>query len=318
MFTIGGLSGVSHAFAPADTQQTDTYYIVAHFHYVLFGGALLGLFGGMYFWWPKIFGHFLGEKLGKWHFWVILVGFNLTFGPQHILGLQGMMRRTWTYTEDQGFNTWNLVSTIGALTIAVALIIFMVNVALSYRKHRRNPVDPGPDPWDARSLEWMIPSPTPEHNFDEVPVVEEFDEFWHRKYGHDENGRLVRIAKTEDVVQDRRRDRRAPAVAVVLAARARRRHAAGRVRAHLQPLVGDPRRGARHRRCLRLGHGAVDRPRRGPPPRRPRRTRRRPRVRGSRADRGRGGRRRCDADDAATDDAAVSADAVTTEEAPVG
>jgi cytochrome c oxidase subunit 1 len=202
MFTIGGLSGVSHAFAPADTQQTDTYYIVAHFHYVLFGGALLGLFGGMYFWWPKIFGHFLGEKLGKWHFWVILVGFNLTFGPQHILGLQGMMRRTWTYTEDQGFNTWNLVSTIGAFTIAVALIIFMVNVALSYRKHRRNPVNPGPDPWDARGLEWMIPSPSPEHNFDEVPVVEEFDEFWHRKYGHDENGRLVRIAKTEDVVQD--------------------------------------------------------------------------------------------------------------------
>jgi cytochrome c oxidase subunit 1 len=113
-----------------------------------------------------------------------------------------MMRRTWTYTEDQGFNTWNLVSTIGAFTIAVALIIFMVNVALSYRKHRRNPVNPGPDPWDARGLEWMIPSPSPEHNFDEVPVVEEFDEFWHRKYGHDENGRLVRIAKTEDVVQD--------------------------------------------------------------------------------------------------------------------
>jgi cytochrome c oxidase subunit 1 len=202
MFTIGGLSGVSHAFAPADTQQTDTYYIVAHFHYVLFGGALLGLFSGMYFWWPKVFGHFLGEKLGKWHFWMILIGFNLTFGPQHILGLQGMMRRTWTYTDDQGFSTWNLVSTIGAFTIAVALIIFMVNVALSWRKHRRNPVDPGPDPWDARSLEWMIPSPTPEHNFDEVPVVEEYDEFWHRKYGHDENGRLVRIAKTEDVTQD--------------------------------------------------------------------------------------------------------------------
>ncbi len=201
MFTIGGLSGVSHAFAPADTQQTDTYYIVAHFHYVLFGGALLGLFGGMYFWWPKIFGHFLGEKMGKWHFWVMLVGFNLTFGPQHILGLQGMMRRTWTYTDNQGFNTWNLVSTIGAFMIAVSLIIFMVNVAASYRKHRRNPVDPGPDPWDARSLEWMIPSPSPEHNFDEVPVVEDFDEFWHRKYGHDENGRLVRIAKTEDVVQ---------------------------------------------------------------------------------------------------------------------
>ncbi len=201
MFTIGGLSGVSHAIAPADTQQTDTYYIIAHFHYVLFGGALLALFGGMYFWWPKMFGHMLGEKLGKWHFWVMLVGFNLTFGPQHILGLQGMMRRTWTYTEDQGFNTWNLVSTIGALTIAVSLLIFLANIVLSYRKHRRNPVNPGPDPWDSRSLEWMIPSPVPEHNFDELPVVESVDEFWYRKYGHDDDGRLVRIARTEDVVQ---------------------------------------------------------------------------------------------------------------------
>lgn len=201
MFTIGGLSGVSHAFAPADTQQTDTYYIVAHFHYVLFGGALLGLFGGFYFWWPKIFGYFLGEKLGKWNFWLMLIGFNLTFGPMHILGLQGMMRRTWTYTENQGFNTWNMVSTIGAFVIAVSILLFMANVVASYRKHRKHPVDPGPDPWDARSLEWMIPSPAPEHNFDEVPVVEEFDEFWHRKYGHDENGRLVRIAETADVTQ---------------------------------------------------------------------------------------------------------------------
>ena len=201
MFTIGGLSGVSHAFAPADTQQTDTYYIVAHFHYVLFGGALLGLFAGMYFWWPKAFGYFLSEKLGKWHFWMMLVGFNLTFGPMHILGLQGMMRRTYTYTQGQGFNTWNMVATIGAFTIALALVIFMWNVVSSYRKHKANPVNPGPDPWDARSLEWMIPSPTPEWNFDEVPVVEEFDEFWHRKYGHDAEGRLVQIATAEEVAQ---------------------------------------------------------------------------------------------------------------------
>jgi len=119
----------------------------------------------------------------------------------HILGMQGMMRRTYTYTEGQGFNLWNMVATIGAFTIAVSLILFMVNIALSYRKHKRNPVDPGPDPWDARSLEWMIPSPAPEHNFDELPLVEETDEFWHRKYGHDDDGRLVRIAATEDVVQ---------------------------------------------------------------------------------------------------------------------
>ncbi|MGB3411901.1 MAG: cytochrome c oxidase subunit I [Microthrixaceae bacterium] len=201
MFTIGGLSGVSHAFASADTQQTDTYYIIAHFHYVLFGGSLLTFFGGMYFWWPKAFGHQLSEKLGKWNFWLMFIGFNLTFGPMHILGLQGMMRRTYTYTKGQGFETWNMVSTIGAFTIAVSLIVFMVNIAVSYRKHKRNPVDPGADPWDSRSLEWMIPSPAPEHNFDEIPVVEELDEFWHRKYGHDEEGHLVRIARTEDVVQ---------------------------------------------------------------------------------------------------------------------
>ncbi len=201
MFTIGGLSGVTHAIAPADTQQTDTYYIVAHFHYVLFGGALLGIFSGIYFWYPKVFGHFLNETLGKWHFWVMLVGFNLTFGPMHLLGLQGMMRRTYTYTDGQGFSVWNLVATIGAFTLAVAVLLFIYNVVHSLREHRRNPVNPGPDPWDARSLEWMIPSPAPEYNFSEAVVVEEFDEFWHRKYGHDEEGRLVRIARTEDVAQ---------------------------------------------------------------------------------------------------------------------
>ncbi len=201
MFTIGGLSGVSHAVAPADTQQTDTYYIVAHFHYVLFGGAVLGLFSGIYFWYPKMFGMFLGETLGKWHFWLMMIGFNLTFGPMHMLGLQGMMRRTWTYSDGYGFNTWNLVATIGAFTLAVSVTIFLVNIWASYRAHKRNPVNPGPDPWDARSLEWMIPSPTPEYNFDETVVVEEFDEFWHRKYGHDEDGRLVRIAPTEEVAQ---------------------------------------------------------------------------------------------------------------------
>jgi cytochrome c oxidase subunit 1 len=201
MFTIGGLSGVTHAFAPADTQQTDTYYIVAHFHYVLFGGALLGLFGGFYFWWPKIFGYFLNDRVGKWHFWITLVGFNLTFGPMHILGLQGMSRRYFTYSADQGFDFWNMVATIGAFTIALGLIVFIVNVTRSYRAYKKDPYEVGADPWDSRSLEWMIPSPVPEYNFAEVPEIHELDDFWHRKYGHDENGRLVRIAKTEDVVQ---------------------------------------------------------------------------------------------------------------------
>ena len=201
MFTIGGLSGVSHAFAPADTQQTDTYYIVAHFHYVLFGGAIFGLFAGFHFWWPKAFGHFLREGLGKWTFWVMFIGFNVTFGPMHMLGLQGMSRRIFSYSDGQGFNMWNLVATIGAFMIAVSVAMFFVNIWLSYRDHKKNPVNPGPDPWDARSLEWMIPSPVPEHNFDEIPTVTELDEFWHRKYGHDEDGHLVQIATAEEVCQ---------------------------------------------------------------------------------------------------------------------
>jgi cytochrome c oxidase subunit I len=202
MFTIGGLSGVTHALAPADTQQTDTYYIVAHFHYVLFGGALLGLFAGMYFWWPKVFGHLLSDRLGKWHFWVTLIGFNLTFGPMHILGLNGMSRRIVTYQETDGLTFWNQVATIGAFVITIGTLIFMVNIWYSYRSWRAaGRPNPGPDPWDARSLEWMIPSPTPEHNFDEVPTIHAFDEFWHRKYGEDEEGRAVPMRTAEEVAQ---------------------------------------------------------------------------------------------------------------------
>jgi cytochrome c oxidase subunit 1 len=207
MFTIGGLSGVTHAVAPADTQQTDTYYIVAHFHYVLFGGALFGFIGGWYFWWPKVFGYALGERTGKINFWILLIGFNLTFGPMHVLGLQGMPRRTYTYRDGYGFNLWNFVSTVGAFIIAVSFLIFFWNIWASYRKAKKAAGGKGKkltmpaDPWDSRSLEWMIPSPTPVHNFDVTPTVQSLDEFWHRKYGEDESGRLVRIAATEDVVQ---------------------------------------------------------------------------------------------------------------------
>ena len=148
MFTIGGLSGVTHAVAPADTQQTDTYYIVAHFHYVIFGGALFGFMGGFYFWWPKVFGYVLNDKVGKVHFWLTLIGFNLTFGPQHILGLQGMSRRIPTYRDGYGFNLWNMVSSIGAFVIALAMLVFFVNIVRSKREASRLPA-PGPDPWDA-------------------------------------------------------------------------------------------------------------------------------------------------------------------------
>ncbi len=201
MFTIGGLSGVTHAVSPSDLQQTDTYYIVAHFHYVIFGGAILGFFGGMYFWWPKVFGYQLSERLGSWHFWLILIGMNLTFGPMHIIGLEGQPRRTYTYQKGYGYDVWNMIETIGAFVIATAVLIFLINIWYSRRKAKQNNIVVGADPWDARGLEWMVQSPTPSHNFDEVPIVTHLDEFWHRKYGEDEAGRPVRIAATDDVVQ---------------------------------------------------------------------------------------------------------------------
>ena len=200
MFTIGGLSGVTHAVAPADTQQTDTYYIVAHFHYVLFGGAFFGFMGGFYFYWPKAFGYLLNETLGKWNFWLMLLGFNLTFGPMHILGLQGMSRRVYTYDANYGFELWNKVSTVGAFTLATSIALFLFNIFYS-RAKAKNLANPGPDPWDARTIEWMIPSPVPAYNFDPIPTVTHLDEFWYRKYGETEDGRLVRVAATEDVTQ---------------------------------------------------------------------------------------------------------------------
>ena len=182
-FTLGGLSGVTHAVAPSDTQQTDTYYIVAHFHYVIFGGAVLGLFAGIYYWWPKVFGKMLNEKWGRWNFWLMIIGMNLTFGPMHIIGLQGQPRRMYRWTENRAgegfFNLgfWNLVSSIGAFVLGLGALAFLVNVWIS----RKNPPAPA-DPWDARSLEWITTSPPKEHNFDRIPTVHTLDEFFHRKY----------------------------------------------------------------------------------------------------------------------------------------
>ena len=189
MFIIGGLSGVTHAVVPHDAQQTDTYYVVAHFHYVLFGGAIFGLFGGVYYWWPKAFGYTLSEGLGKLQFWLMFIGFNLTFGPMHILGLEGMPRRIYTYPDGMGWNMWNFIETIGAFTIAASMIVFFLNAQRS-RKRRE---EAGADPWDARTLEWSTPSPPPEYNFEQIPLVENRDDWWHRKYIPGPAGDPVRV-----------------------------------------------------------------------------------------------------------------------------
>ncbi len=169
LFTMGGLSGIFLAAFPVDWQVTDTYYVVAHFHYVLFGGSIFAIFGGVYYWWPKMFGRLLDERLGKVHFWLMFVGFNLTFLPQHMLGLLGMPRRIWTYHHGGLWETYNLISTIGSGVMALGMLVFVVNL---WRTHLlRRGVRAGNDPWLADTLEWYTASPPPAHNFDTVPYV---------------------------------------------------------------------------------------------------------------------------------------------------
>lgn len=187
LFIIGGLSGISHASPPSDFQQQDTYYIVAHIHYVLFGGSIMGIFAGIYYWFPKVTGRVLNDTLGKWHFWLLFIGMNLTFGPQHWLGLNGMPRRIFTYPAGMGWDFWNLVSSLSSYLIAVGLLVFLYNFFSSLKRGEAA----GNDPWDGRTLEWSIPSPPPAYNFATVPTVHSRDAFWEQKYSRRENGDLA-------------------------------------------------------------------------------------------------------------------------------
>jgi len=167
MFLIGGIDGVWMASPAFDFAITDTYWVVAHLHYVLFGGTVFGIMAAMYYWFPKITGRMLSKRLGQWHFWLQTIGFNLTFFPMHILGLRGMPRRIADYAPNRGWSFLNLLATAGAFVIAVSIAIFFVNVFLTFRKPRTAPADP----WQGNTLEWATSSPPPPHNFDALPPI---------------------------------------------------------------------------------------------------------------------------------------------------
>ena len=177
-FTMGGVTGIMNAAAPADYVYHDSYFVVAHFHYVIVGGVVLGLLAGITFYWPKMFGTKLNEGLGKITFWTFLIGFHLTFFIQHFLGLWGMQRRIFTYQDGQGYNLSNMISTVGAFLMAVGVIVMVVNIIITSVKN----VKVGNDPWgDGRTLEWAIPSPPPFYNFKQLPLVRGLDPYWVEK-----------------------------------------------------------------------------------------------------------------------------------------
>ena len=178
MFLIGGLDGIHLAVVPADWQLEDTYYVVSHLHYVLFGGSVFAIIAATYYWFPKMTGRLLGEGLGKIHFWLMFVGMNMVFFPMHLLGLSGMPRRIYTYSADQGWSFWNMFETIGAFIILVSFIIFVINLVKTLRQPATHPADP----WDGFTLEWKTSSPPPVENFPELPVVRSRRPLWDEKH----------------------------------------------------------------------------------------------------------------------------------------
>lgn len=174
VFVMGGLTGVMVASVPFDKQTHDTYFVVAHFHYVLIGGVVFPLFGGIYYWWPKFTGKLLSETLGKWNFWLVLIGFNIAFFPMHLLGFMGMPRRVYTYLEEMQWGPLNLMSSIGSYILAIGFLLFIVNVVWTYLKGERS----GNNPWGAPTLEWAIESPPRNYKFVEIPQVNSMNPLW--------------------------------------------------------------------------------------------------------------------------------------------
>lgn len=180
-FLIGGLTGIMLATAPFDWQLNDSYFVVAHFHYIIVGGILFTIFAAFYYWYPKFTGRLMDERLGKWHFWLFVIGFHLTFDFMHIPGILGMPRRIYTYEPGRGWEIWNLIVTVGVAFQIAAVLIFVVNLVRSYYKGKRA----GNDPWDAWTLEWSTSSPPPEYNFAVPPVVKSRRPLWDLKHPED-------------------------------------------------------------------------------------------------------------------------------------
>jgi cytochrome c oxidase subunit I+III len=174
ILVLGGLTGVILASTALDAQVHDTYFVVAHLHYVLIGGAVFPLFGAWYYWFPKITGRLMDERLGRWNFWLFFVGFNVTFYPMHHLGLEGMPRRIYTYPAETGWGPLNLLASVGAAMIAVSMLLFVINVVKSLRGGAPAPANP----WNASSLEWATDSPPPAYNFGMIPVVTSREPLW--------------------------------------------------------------------------------------------------------------------------------------------
>jgi cytochrome c oxidase subunit 1/cytochrome c oxidase subunit I+III len=187
LFVIGGVSGFMTAAVPFDWQLTDTYFVVAHLHYVLLGINVFPVIGGIYYWFPKMTGKMLSERLGKWNFWVMFIGFNLAFFPMHISGLLGMPRRVYTYPSGYGWDTLNYVTTLGGFLFAIGVLLFAVNVLLSLRRGKTA----GPNPWDASTLEWATPSPPPPYNFAVLPVLASRHPLWEDRLDEEGMGRSV-------------------------------------------------------------------------------------------------------------------------------
>src|SRR6266403_6084653 len=183
-FLCAGLTGIMLSVVPFNWPLTASYFVVAHFHFVLVGGLIFTVFGAIYYWFPKVTGRLLSERLGRWHFWLFVVGFNLTFLPLHWAGMLGMPRRIYTYPADRGWDFWNLLSSLGVPFQAAAVLIFLINVALSLRRGERA----GSDPWDAWTLEWATASPPPPYNFETAPVVESRRPLWDLKHPDDPDG----------------------------------------------------------------------------------------------------------------------------------